>query len=60
MWIAWIQALSTDLPNLDKLLSGWDITPKDDLVIDTNLMAQLAAQGIHRPPPPEIPFACKR
>ncbi len=32
----------TDLPNLDKLLAGWDITPKNDLVIDTNLMAQLA------------------
>jgi len=25
-----------------------------------NLMAQLTAQGIHRPPPANIPFACRR
>jgi gliding motility-associatede transport system auxiliary component len=33
---------ATDLPNLFKLLAGWNVTVKDDLVIDTNLMAQLA------------------
>jgi ABC-type uncharacterized transport system involved in gliding motility auxiliary subunit len=42
-----------DLPNLDKLVDAWGVTPQNDLVIDQNPVSQIFGTG------PEMPLIIK-